>query len=119
MFKNKLWIVASILMVFGYGCADEDLKPILTFDDAGKGGYVRLLSESDKLINVLNESTINASKYTYSVEFNDLQQGKLVDQYKLDVIYTSAAGDSTPLTKTFWVRFFRKSIHFKILFRTP
>ncbi|MFT6827036.1 MAG: hypothetical protein ACJAZV_000316 [Roseivirga sp.] len=89
-FNRLSIIVLTVLLAFG--CADEDLKPILTFEDAGKGAYIRRLSESAKLVNVLNESTINASSYTYSVEFVDLQKGKLVAEYRLDLIYRPVNG---------------------------
>ena len=94
---NRLSIlVLTVLLAFG--CADEDLKPILTFDDAGKGAYIKRISESAKLVNVLNESTINASTYTYSVEFVDLQQGNLVSEYRVDLIYRPVSGANTTIT---------------------
>ena len=93
--KTKNILLAFILAAFGIvSCADPDLKPILTFEDAIKGGYAKLISEGDKLVNVLDESTINASQYTYSVEFVDLENGQLLTEYKLDLTYTSAGGDT-------------------------
>lgn len=91
--KTKNIFLALILAAFGMvSCADPDLKPILTFEDAIKGGYAKLISQGDKLINVLNESSINSSSYTYSVEFVDLENGGLLTEYKLDLTYTSASG---------------------------
>ena len=91
--KTKNIFLALIVISFGlFSCADENKKPILTYEAATKGGYAKLIEQSDKLINVLNESTINASKYTYSVEFVDEQSGGLLTEYRLDLTYTSAGG---------------------------
>ncbi len=93
--KTKNIFLALLVATFGlFSCADEDLKPILTFEDAIKGGYVKLIEEGPKLINVLDESTINASSYTYSVEFVDLQNGELMTDYTINLTYTSAGGDT-------------------------
>jgi len=97
--KTKNIFLALIAIAFGlFSCADESKKPILTFDDAIKGGYAKLIEQSDKLINVLNETTINASKYTYSVEFVDTENGKLVTEYRLDLTYVAAGGASKSVT---------------------
>jgi hypothetical protein len=95
-FNRLSIIVLTVLLAFG--CADEDLRPILTFESADKGAYIKRVSESAKLVNVLNESTINASAYTYSVEFVDVQQGKLVSEYRLDLIYRPVAGPNVTVT---------------------
>lgn len=92
--KTKNIFLALLAVTFGlFSCADPDEKPILTFEDASKGGYAKLISESAKLINVLNDQTINSSQYTYQVEFVDLQNGRLVDQYKLDLTYEGVGGN--------------------------
>jgi len=94
---NRIYIAAlSLLLVFG--CADENLEPILTFDNAGKGAYIKLISQSSKLINVLNESTVNSSSYTYGVEFIDLENGNLVTEYKLDLIFKPVTGPSVTIS---------------------
>lgn len=92
--KTKNIFLALLVATFGlFSCADESKKPILTYEQTTKGGYAKLIEQSDKLINVLNETTINSSKYTYSVEFVDLQNGALLTEYKLDLTYENAAGD--------------------------
>ena len=95
-FNRLSIIVLSVLLAFG--CADENLQPILTFDQAGKGAYIKRLSESAKLINVLNESTTNASAYTYGVEFVDLENGNLVSEYRLDLIYRPVGAANRTVT---------------------
>lgn len=91
--KTKNIFLALLVVTFGiFSCADPDEKPILTFEDSTKGGYAKLISESAKLINVLSESTVNASQYTYQVEFVDLQNGGLVTEYKLDLTYEPVTG---------------------------
>lgn len=88
-FINKITLIALVLL---FGCADEDLKPILSFEDSGKGAYVKLVEESDKLINVFDESTINSSSYTYSVEFVDINGGNKITEYRVDLVYQPVSG---------------------------
>jgi hypothetical protein len=66
------------------GCKDDSKAPIITFDQAIKGAYVRLIEEGAKTINLFD---ITGSKYTYSVEFVDLERGDLVAEYNLDVTF--------------------------------
>lgn len=87
MNKLKLSFIFGALFLMVTNCADEDLGPILTFDIAGKGAYVRLVSESDKLINLFD---IAGSSYTYSVEFVDVEQGDLVSEYVIELTYSDA-----------------------------
>lgn len=85
MNKNIFYVLALAgLTAFGSSCADPDLAPIITFDQAGKGAYVRLVEKTDALINLLD---IPGSTFTYSVEFVDLERGALVSEYRLDVVY--------------------------------
>ena len=72
-------------MTLFFSCKDENLAPIITFDQAGKGAYPRLLTESDS--RDLNLFDLANSSYTYSIEFVDLEQGNLVAEYYIDVIY--------------------------------
>ena len=88
MHRFLLVAVCLVALVFGaVSCADEDLGPVLTYDIAGKGAYIRLVEESDKLINLFD---IPGSKYTYSVEFRDEQQGNLVSEYLIELTYSDA-----------------------------
>lgn len=84
MNKGKLSIIVGALLLGAFSCADPDLGPILTFDTAGKGAYIRLIQESARAINLFD---IAGSKYTYSVEFVDLEKGNLVSEYNLDLTY--------------------------------
>ena len=79
----------AICGLFVTSCADENLAPIITFDQAGKGAYIKRLDESPRLINLFN---VAGSTYTYSVEFVDFEQGNLVSEYNLDVTLR----DNTP-----------------------
>ncbi|MEZ4994236.1 MAG: hypothetical protein R2824_27685 [Saprospiraceae bacterium] len=66
-------MAAAGLVLFASSCADPDLGPIVTFDTAGKGAYVRLVEDNgNQLINLLD---LAASGYQYSVEFVDLERG--------------------------------------------
>lgn len=76
-------------MVLAFGCADPDLAPIVTFDSAGKGAYPRLLSQTDKLINLFD---VSGSQYSYGVEFVDPERGGLVSEYALEMTYEGADG---------------------------
>ncbi len=82
--KFKFLIIVLTFGMLWVGCADEELKPIITFDDAGKGAYPARISETDKLINLFD---IAGSSYMYSVEFIDLEKGNLVAEYALDLTY--------------------------------
>lgn len=83
MNKFKLFIFGGLILFFA-SCADEDAKPIITFDDAGKGAYPRLISEGTRDINLFD---IANSSYTYSVEFIDVDGGNLVSTYDLQYTF--------------------------------
>ena len=36
-------ILVTLIAFVAFSCADEDLSPIVTFDNVGKGGYARLV----------------------------------------------------------------------------
>jgi hypothetical protein len=86
-----------MLAVVAMSCADPNLKPIVTFDDAGHGAYPRLIADSETgalLINVQSQAEFDASSYGYSVKFIDENAGNNVTAYILNVEYNSAAGIS-------------------------
>lgn len=66
------------------GCEDEDLAPIVTFDQATTGAYPRLVESGNTLINLFD---VDGSQFNYTVEFVDAQQGNLVAEYVLEVTY--------------------------------
>jgi hypothetical protein len=76
-----IYLFAGLIL---FSCADDSLSPIITFDKAGKGAYVRLLQETARDLNLFD---LAGSNYNYSVEFVDLEQGNLVSEYKLDLIF--------------------------------
>lgn len=79
--NNIILALAALLLV---SCADDSLSPILTFDKAGKGAYVRLIEDGVKLINLFD---IPGSEYVYSVDFVDEEAGATVSEYRLEVTY--------------------------------
>jgi hypothetical protein len=78
-----LSLIGGLLLVLS-GCKDEDLAPILTFEQTQQGGYPRLLQQTNKLINLFD---ISGSVYQYTVEFVDLEKGNLVTEYRLELTY--------------------------------
>ncbi len=85
-----LSLVGGFLLVLS-GCKDENLAPILTFEQTEQGSFPRLIEETNKLINLYN---ISGSNYTYTVEFVDLEQGDLVTEYRLEMTYVDANPDN-------------------------
>lgn len=66
-------------------CKDENAKPILTFEVAGKGAYARLVEESGtRLVNLLD---ISGSAYSWTVEFVSEDAGKNVATYRILLDY--------------------------------
>ncbi len=88
--KFALWF--GVLGLVATSCADPDLGPVLTFDIATKGAYIRLVQESSKLIDITNDQTITNSQYTYTVEFVDQNQGELVTDYIITLDYVDVTG---------------------------
>lgn len=82
---SGLVFMAAILV---NSCADDELQPILTFDQMGKGGYTRLISESNREFDLFNLST---ASYTYTVEFVTINQGTDVTAYTVDVMLNSGS----------------------------
>lgn len=83
MNQLKLFLCIGIILFFS-SCGKENTKPIITFEDAEKGAYPRLLSENNRAINLLD---IENSVYKYAIEFVDVEQGKLVISYDLQYIF--------------------------------
>lgn len=82
--KNIKFLACALSILFLASCADENLKPIITFDDSGKGAYPRLISEGVRDINLFD---IGGSTYSYSVEFVDIDGGNSVASYDLTVTF--------------------------------
>jgi hypothetical protein len=84
-----------MLTVIVMSCANEDLKPIITFDDAIKGAYPKLTDETGEfLLNLLTPADFDASQYGWSVKFVDEANGANVAQYVINVEYVAASGAS-------------------------
>lgn len=79
-----------MLTIVVASCADENLKPIVTFDDAGHGAYVRLVSEvGERSVDFFD---IPNSQYEYSVDFVDEKAGTLVATYLVELTYEDVNG---------------------------
>lgn len=89
----KIKFLAFAIVLFFISCADEDLAPVATFDTSGKGAYVRLVSENERFVNLFD---VPGSNYIYSVELVDLEQGALIQEYYLDLIYDDNTPDNGP-----------------------
>ena len=94
--KNiKNYIVASLACLMIVSCADENLTPVLTFEKATIGAYVRLVELRTGEFDLANPSS---SALDYSVDFVDLEEGALVSQYVIDAQFfdnTPANGDNS------------------------
>ncbi len=89
--KISLLMILTIFVTFS--CVDEEKSPIVTFDSAGKGAYVRVTEQTgDLLLNLLTQADFNASQFGYSVRFIDVNQGADVVEYVLDVQYVDVTG---------------------------
>ncbi|MEM6803745.1 MAG: hypothetical protein AAF696_20235 [Bacteroidota bacterium] len=72
-------------------CADEDLSPIITFDKAGKGGYVRLVELRSDIFDL---TQAQSTAVDFDVEFIDLEDGALVNNYSINVEYVDNNPDN-------------------------
>ncbi|NNE26262.1 MAG: hypothetical protein HKN09_05425 [Saprospiraceae bacterium] len=80
----RIKFLAFAIVLFFISCADESLGPVATFDIAGKGAYVRLVSENERFVNLFD---VQGANYVYSVELVDLEQGALISSYDLKLTY--------------------------------
>lgn len=88
MKKNIIYL---LLVVFAFsGCKDEDLKPIITFEDAGKGAFVRLVSLNQDLL--IDPSKIATSGIDMEVDFVDVTGGETITDYDIFIRFI----DNTP-----------------------
>ena len=92
---KKLLILLISGLMFMTSCKDEDKAPIITFDQAGKGAYVRLLNVNEG-VDGYNLSQFSSTAYDFDVEFVDEQQGDLVATYNIYVSYAPSPFSSTP-----------------------
>jgi hypothetical protein len=81
---NRIFLALTALTVLTFSCADEDRAPIVDLTSVETGAYPRLISETDKLLNLFD---VSGSNYTYQVEFVDIEGGTLVAEYVVDLYY--------------------------------
>lgn len=84
LFKYISFAMAASFLLFS--CADEDLEPIATFDNSGKGAYARLV-EVTSGADGYNLSQFGSTSYDYEVEFVTLDKQPLVDKYDIFVTF--------------------------------
>ena len=84
-------LILGLLVMFSYSCEDPDEKPILTFDDALKGSYPRVIPDSETGAALVNPNDLSASSYGYTIEFVDETNGTAVEEYKFTVAYNGGA----------------------------
>ncbi len=85
----KKLIIWSLIVVSAISCADEELGPILTFEKATIGGYIRLVELYNGEYDFNEPQT---AVYDYEVDFVDSDKGNLVTEYVLNVAFV----DNTP-----------------------
>lgn len=80
-------------------CSSDGLKPILTFDQVGKGAYVRL---TELIAGEFDLQNFASTSYQYSVEFVDIEKGALITQYDINVTFVdNTAPDNSAGPKLF------------------
>lgn len=84
MTKLKISIILGAFLLMVTSCADEDLAPIVTFDQATTGAYPRLLDNTSTTVNLFD---IDGSQFDYTVEFVDIEQGNQVAEYVLEMTF--------------------------------
>ena len=80
----KKLLICFIIGLMLWSCADENKQPIITFDQAAKGAYVRLISETPRELDLAN---LASAQYSMTIEFVDLEQGTLVSQYDVNATF--------------------------------
>lgn len=84
---KKLKYIIISLTLFAVSCGDPDL-PFDAFDDLGKGGYARKLSQSGEF----NFFDVTNSALTINVEFYDENNGNNVSSYRWNVQFLDRSG---------------------------
>ena len=81
---KKLYIIFFSLAMIFFSCADEDLEPLLTSENAIFGSYVRLISRTGTVFDLANFS---AGQTSFDVEFYDSEGGTTVANYDIYVAF--------------------------------
>ncbi len=108
----KKVLLGALTIFVALSCEDESLAPIVTFDSAGHGAYIRLVTDSETgstLMNVLTQSDFDASSYGYSVEFVDDNKGRNVSEYVLSLEYDDNDASNGDNSQTVELRRFNSS----------
>ncbi len=97
MIKKILFVMFVMGMMTTYSCKDEDLAPIITFDQAGKGAYVRLVSLNTGEYDLNN---LSGTAYDADVDFVDIEGGSTVTNYDIYVSYVDNSGSGLDKAET-------------------
>jgi hypothetical protein len=84
MIKKLFYLSLAGMLVFSFGCADEDLAPVATFDTLGIGAFPRLISLNTGEFDLAD---LAGSAYDMDVEFVDGAGGEDVAEYNLFLEY--------------------------------
>ena len=82
MIKRLFYLSLAGLLVFSFGCADEDLAPVATFDTLGIGAFPRLI---ELRTGEFDLDDLAGSAYDMDVEFIDGAGGEDVAEYNIFV----------------------------------
>lgn len=82
-------MVAIGAMILG-SCADEEKAPVVTFESAKIGAYIRFVSQAGNA--EFDLANASASQFSYCVDFVSLEGGTLVNEYIVDAQFF----DNTP-----------------------
>lgn len=98
---KKYIVLLLMLSVTFFSCKDESFF-LLDFDSLGKGAYPRLLEGGNSTFDINNPS---AGQIGWTVEFVDLERGKLVKEYKVYVslVDKSSGNGNTGKAEKLWV----------------
>ena len=75
----KYILTAATVALFVSSCADPELGPVVTFETATIGAYVRFVSQDGNA--EFDLANASASKFSYCVDFVSLDQGARVTEY--------------------------------------
>jgi len=89
-------------LMLTYSCKNEDLAPIITFDQAGKGAYARLVELRTGEYDLNN---LSGTAYDASVDFVDIEDGTTVTNYDIYVSYTDNSGNGLSKDETLYTAY--------------
>lgn len=86
----KYILVVATVAMFAQSCADPELGPVVTFETATIGAYIRFVSQDGNA--EFDLANASSSKFSYCVDFVSLDDGARVAEYIVDAQFF----DNTP-----------------------